>query len=77
VVCGKVARCPDGRMVPLADFFGSGRSSGQRVMAALAAHPGAVDREIAELLSRTGDSIARRTVAKYRELGTNPPSPAL
>jgi RNA polymerase sigma-54 factor len=76
VVGGKVARCPDGRMVPLADFFGTAASTWQRVTAALVAHPGAADREIANVLSRTGDPIARRTVAKYRALGTNPPSPA-
>lgn len=67
-VAGKVARCPNGRIVPLADFFGARLSTAARVSAALAAHPGATDREIAAWLSRHGGRIARRTVAKYRAL---------
>lgn len=74
VVADKVARCPDGRVVPLSDFFGTTPSIRQRVTAALTSHPEAADREIAELLSYAGAPIARRTVAKYRALATNPPS---
>lgn len=74
-VADKVARCPDGRVLPLSDFFGTALSIRQRVTAALTSHPGAADREIAELLSCAGSPIARRTVAKYRALATNPSSP--
>lgn len=68
VVVGKVARCPDGRQVPLAGFFGGETSIRARVASALAAFPGASDRELAETLTATGNPIARRTVAKYRAL---------
>ena len=76
VVSSKLARCPDGRLVPLPGFFGSVESNRVRVAAALAAHPGATDREVAAVLSREGTTIARRTVAKYRSLAANPASPA-
>lgn len=75
VVSGKVARCPDGRLVPLAAFFGATAPTQVRVAAACAARPGATDREVAELLSRTGPPIARRTVAKYRLLAAKDGSP--
>lgn len=75
VVSGKVARCPDGRLVSLSGFFGAAASTQVRVAAAIESHPGATDREVAELLSRGGPAIARRTVAKYRALVANPTSP--
>jgi RNA polymerase sigma-54 factor len=75
VVTGKVARCPDGRLVPLGQFFGTVRSTHARVAAAIEAHPHATDRQVAELLALTGRPIARRTVAKYRALGPNLASP--
>ena len=75
VVAGKVARCPDGRIVALADFFGAAPSTRVRVAAAMVAHPGATDREVAEILTGTGHAIARRTVAKYRAELANGTSP--
>jgi RNA polymerase sigma-54 factor len=75
VVTGKVARCPDGRQVPLTGFFGSTTSTRVLVARALEKYPGANDREVAELLTGAGDPIARRTVAKYRALVTKSPSP--
>jgi RNA polymerase sigma-54 factor len=74
VVSGKLARCPDGRHVPLAEFFGGATSTQVRVARVLEEHPGASDRELAELLTRAGDPIARRTVAKYRGLVAKPAS---
>jgi RNA polymerase sigma-54 factor len=74
-VTGKVARCPDGRQVPLAMFFGGTTSTLVSVATALENHPGANDRELAEQLSRAGVPIARRTVAKYRALIANSASP--
>ena len=71
VVTGKVSRCPDGRLVPLGQFFGTVRSTHARVAAAIEAHPDATDRQVAELLALTGTAIARRTVAKYRAMGAN------
>lgn len=75
VVAGKMARCPDGRQVPLAEFFGGVISTRIRVATGIEKHPGANDRELAELLTQAGDPIARRTVAKYRALVTKPASP--
>ncbi|GAA1057435.1 hypothetical protein GCM10017608_16150 [Agromyces luteolus] len=75
VVTGKVTRCPDGRQVPMAAYFGAVTSTRVRVAMALEQNPGASDRELAELLTRVGDPIARRTVAKYRALVTKPASP--
>ncbi|MDZ5663456.1 hypothetical protein SFC79_16910 [Nocardioides sp. S-58] len=75
VVGGKLARCPDGRVVPLADFFGATPSTAVRVATARAEHPGATDQQVADLLSRDGAAISRRTVAKYRARAANPASP--
>lgn len=73
-VAHKVARCPDGRTIELADFFGRGTSLRERVREVLAAHPGATDADLAAVLTSAGVPVARRTVAKYRSL-TNPASP--
>ena len=67
-VTGKVARCPDGRLVPLTSFFGAVTSTRSRVDRALREHPGATDAVLADVLARTGPPVARRTVAKYRAL---------
>jgi RNA polymerase sigma-54 factor len=67
----KVARCPDGRLLPLAAFFGRTTSLLEQVSAAMAAHPGATDAELAERLAASGVPLARRTVAKYRALAAN------
>lgn len=74
-VSGKLARCPDGRVVELSAFFGVVTSTRSRVEAALGADPTATDAVIAAALARSGPPIARRTVAKYRAMGTNAPSP--
>lgn len=71
----KVARCPDGRLLPLSVFFGRTTSLLEQVSAAVADHPGATDAEIAERLAASGVPLARRTVAKYRLLAANPASP--
>lgn len=67
-VSGKVARCPDGRTVPLEDFFGHGPSLQRAVAQVVRDLPGATDAQLAEELGRRGLFIARRTVAKYRRL---------
>lgn len=68
VVAGKTARCPDGRLVPLAAFFG-GRTAVLEELSALASnHPDASDARLAELLTAAGHPVARRTVSKYRTL---------
>lgn len=65
---GKVARCPDGRMVPLAGFFG-GRTRALTLLDHLVeSRPGCTDAELRALLQREGIHVARRTVAKYRAL---------
>jgi len=75
-VTDKVARCPDGRIVPLTAFFGATQSTRVRVAAALTANPGATDLEIARMLTAAGTSISRRTITKYRALVANPSSPS-
>ncbi|WP_325118386.1 hypothetical protein [Nocardioides sp.] len=73
-VAGKVARCPDGRVVPLAAFFGAVTSTRSRVEQALRDHPGASDAEVSAALARTGKPLARRTVAKYRANAASHPA---
>ena len=76
VVSGKVARCPDGRTVPLSSLFGATPTTYASVAAALAALPGATDRELATHLAAAGTPIARRTVAKYRAQVAKQASPS-
>ncbi len=74
-VSAKVARCPDGRVVPLERCFGSAPSTLERVADVITEAPTATDAVVAAELSRLGTPLARRTVAKYRALlrerGTN------
>jgi RNA polymerase sigma-54 factor len=67
-VSGKIARCPDGRLVPLRDFFGSTHSMRRRIGDVILAHPDATDAAVAAELARLGSPIARRTVSKYRSM---------
>jgi RNA polymerase sigma-54 factor len=67
-VAGKTARCPDGRLLPLAALFGAGSATLERVAAVIADVPNATDSALADELTRRGWPIARRTVAKYRAL---------
>lgn len=67
-VADKVARCPDGRVIPMTSLFGAAPSTLDRVAAAISASPSATDGELAAALSHLGTPIARRTVAKYRAL---------
>lgn len=70
VVTGKVARCPDGRLVPLSAFFGGRTAILERLGALIGDNPNATDNQLAGLLAADGHVVARRTVAKYRaELG--------
>lgn len=67
-VAGKALRCPDGRVLPLADLFG-GAVAVKSHLAALA--PARLtDAQLCAALAARGFTVARRTVAKYRaELG--------
>lgn len=65
---GKVARCPDGRLVPLCDFFGGQTSLLEALRDLIATHPTATDAELSALLVEDGLRAARRTVSKYRGL---------
>ena len=68
-----VALPPDGRVRPLADFFG-GAVAARETLAALLAEsdPPRTDAEAAARLAAAGHTVARRTVAKYRhELATH------
>lgn len=67
-VVGKTLRCPDGRIVPLAELFG-GAVAIKSELAALATQR-LTDIQLCAALAARGFTVARRTVAKYRaELG--------
>jgi len=67
-VASKYAQIPGGRIVALADFF-DGSLKAKALIEELVSqetHP-LTDGELVELLANAGISIARRTVAKYRQ----------
>jgi len=68
-VMGKTAQLPDGRLVPLSRFFESGKSIKEVIRQMVDEEERALsDSEIAERLNALGIPIARRTVAKYRNM---------
>lgn len=68
-VAGKTLRHPDGRILSLGTLFG-GAVAIKFHLAELTAAARLTDQQLCEALARTGFTIARRTVAKYRaELG--------
>jgi RNA polymerase sigma-54 factor len=68
-VAGKTAALPDGRIVPLAKFFDRSLSVRDRVRQLVEAEARPMtDDQIADALARDGVHIARRTVAKYRNM---------
>jgi RNA polymerase sigma-54 factor len=68
-VAGTSAALPDGRIVPLAKFFDRSLSVRDRVRCLVEAETRPMtDDEIALALAREGVHVARRTVAKYRNM---------
>ncbi len=68
-VAGKTAALPDGRIVPLAKFFDRSLSVRDRVRHLVESEQRPLtDDEIAGALAEAGVCIARRTVAKYRNM---------
>ena len=68
-VAGKTVALPDGRIVPLAKFFDRSLSVRDRVRQLVEReNQPMTDDEIALALARDGVRIARRTVAKYRNM---------
>ena len=68
-VAGKTVALPDGRIVPLAKFFDRSLSVRDRVRHLVESEKRPMtDDQIAEALARDGVCIARRTVAKYRNM---------
>jgi RNA polymerase sigma-54 factor len=66
-VLDKIAQLPDGRLVPLCNFFDSSLPVKEHILQVLAKESRPLnDREISERLCAMGMPIARRTVAKYR-----------
>lgn len=66
---GKTAALPDGRIVRLSHFFESGKSTKEIIRQMIAEENRPLsDGAIAERLAATGRPIARRTVAKYRNM---------
>jgi len=66
---GKTAALPDGRIVPLAHFFESGKSTKELIRQMIAKEEKPLsDSAIAARLEKLGQPIARRTVAKYRNM---------
>lgn len=68
-VAGKSVALPSGRIVPLAKFFDRSLSVRDRVRAIVEAEGKPLtDDEIADRLAAAGLQVARRTVAKYRNM---------
>jgi len=68
-VAGKFVALPNGRIVSLAKFFDRSLSVRDRVRALVESESRPLtDDEIAEALEREGVRVARRTVAKYRNM---------
>ena len=68
-VASKTIALPSGRIVPLSKFFDRSLSVRDRVRQIIEAeHRPLTDDEIADMLSRDGIDVARRTVAKYRNM---------
>ncbi|HRF46965.1 MAG TPA: hypothetical protein PLC98_05000 [Anaerolineales bacterium] len=68
-VASKTIGLPSGRIVPLSKFFDRSLSVRDRVRQIIEAEPRPLtDDEIADALSRDGIDVARRTVAKYRNM---------
>jgi RNA polymerase sigma-54 factor len=68
-VAGKSVALPSGRIVPLAKFFDRSLSVRDRVRAIVEAESKPLtDDEIADRLAEAGLQVARRTVAKYRNM---------
>lgn len=68
-IMGKTAALPNGRIVPLAHFFESGKSTKELIRQMIAAEDTPLsDSAIASRLDVAGRPIARRTVAKYRNM---------
>ena len=72
---GKFAQLPNGRLVSFELFFDHSLPVKERIRGIIASesHP-LTDDEIARLLIKEGTKIARRTVTKYREEMSLPPS---
>jgi len=68
-VMSKTTALPDGRIVPLAHFFGSGKSTKELIRQMIAQEECPLsDSAIAARLKAMDRPIARRTVAKYRNM---------
>jgi RNA polymerase sigma-54 factor len=68
-IMGKTAALPDGRIVPLSHFFESGKSTKELIRQMIDEEDQPLsDSDIATRLKKIGHPIARRTVAKYRNM---------
>ena len=68
-VMGKTIALPDGRILPLSHFFESGKSTKELIRQIIADEQDPLsDSDIATRLKQIGHPIARRTVAKYRNM---------
>jgi RNA polymerase sigma-54 factor len=68
-IMGKTTALPDGRIVPLSHFFESGKSTKEVIRQMIAEEDEPLsDSAIAAKLKELGQPIARRTVAKYRNM---------
>lgn len=70
-VANKAAALPNGRMVPLSIFFDRSLAARDAVLAIIRQEQRCAplsDTQIAKLLRPQGHSVARRTVAKYRQM---------
>ncbi len=68
-IMGKTAALPDGRIVALSHFFESGKSTKELIRQMISDENQPLsDSDIASRLETAGHPIARRTVAKYRNM---------
>jgi RNA polymerase sigma-54 factor len=68
-VANKAVQLPNGRIIPLADFFDRSLSARIALKELISSEPRPLsDSELVHLMAERGFSVARRTVAKYRAM---------
>lgn len=75
-VVDKLVALPTGRVVPLDHFFDQSLAARRALKAIIASEERPLtDEELVQHLSKQGHVVARRTIAKYREIENIPPAP--
>jgi len=75
-VADKLVALPTGRVVPLDHFFDQSLAARRALKTIIAAEERPLtDEELVQHLAKQGHVVARRTIAKYREIENIPPAP--